>query len=223
MASAFSSAGKTPASGGDGVSIASLRSQLSRLGYVIPPTPPDNPSQRGRPISLTEDIHVLILSALTRGAAPQLAADFAMVSYESLRNWKKIGRAGNDQYLSLFYQNYKKARAHFVMTKLSQIDKIGQDKKEWAAHFTVLERLFPKQYGRNRAEVESLKAQVAVLEAENHRLRTAPPKFDEPTLAAMISGLHPDIQRTIIKAVQLQEWREANKMDPPPPKAKKKK
>jgi hypothetical protein len=180
------------------------------LKFVIPteyPLGTRDPSHPGRPLQLTPEAHKTVLSIIESGGTLAEAAEAIGVDRKQVYRWRDRGRAG-EPYFADFASNLQKATALFRGRARERIRQLGERTRSWTAYAWLLERRYPKEYGRNRVELEALKLQITKLEAEIHRLRTTPPKFDEPTLAAMVSGLHQDLRTKVLKAICEQERRD---------------
>lgn len=108
----------------------------------------------GRPIGrppgsdkLTREVAAKIISRMSRGYYLETAAYWAEVSPRTVYKWMAKGKKtpGVGKY-GKFYSAVKKALANCTGNFHDQIVRKG--KKEWTALAWVMERRFPKQYGR---------------------------------------------------------------------------
>jgi transposase-like protein len=176
-----------------------------------------DPLHPGRPLALTPNVHATILGVLQDGGSLAEAAAVAGVDRAQVYRWRKRGNAG-ETYFADFAANAIKAEAAFKAKARERIRKLADQTKSWVGHAWLLERRFPKEYGRNRAEVESYKIRLSAAEAEIIRLRTAPPKLDDASIVAILSAMHPDLRRKWLQTYREQQRRDEAGEGPPPPK-----
>jgi transposase len=93
-----------------------------------------------RPTKHTPEIIAKIIEAIKMGATYELAAGYAGVSYETLRQWMRDKPA--------FLEDMKRAEGTAAMVWLAKIERAASD-GNWQAAAWKLERRHPEMYGRN--------------------------------------------------------------------------
>jgi hypothetical protein len=130
----------------------------------------------GRPTVFTEEVREKILVAIRKGASYEIAANYAGVSRDIFRQWRKEGKEGNDPDFVAFLAAIKEAKGHTALVWLDRIDK-AMNEGLWTAAAWKLERLYPKTYGRmdkqpkketNTESVEKARNEVSKLKADKH-------------------------------------------------------
>jgi len=85
--------------------------------------------------------HILI------GLSQKDAALMAGISESVFYLWKSQAEAGDPEKLE-FLESLKKAEAQLKASSLMEITKQGKENKSWQAIAWILERKFPKEFGR---------------------------------------------------------------------------
>jgi transposase len=75
-----------------------------------------------RPTKRTPTTEEKIIDAIRQGMTYKLAAAYAGISYETLRNWLKQGEEGNENFAA-FFQAVQRAEAEGAMRNLEFINK----------------------------------------------------------------------------------------------------
>ena len=107
------------------------------------------PRRRGRRDLLTKATEVTILSALEDGCYMHDAAALAGIGERTLYGWMDRGEAEGRGKFWQFSQDVKKARATFK-SKMVRVVRLSSH-ENWQAAAWLLERMFPKDYGRKDA------------------------------------------------------------------------
>jgi hypothetical protein len=124
--------------------------------------------QRGRPLKLTPEVIEKIVEAIELGATFEHAANYAGVSYSTFARWRQWGeeaieRRKNpnikkgtkewnwEQPFIEFWEAIKGAEGQGVITNLKNITSAG--KESWQASAWILDRRYPKDYGRRQLDV----------------------------------------------------------------------
>lgn len=123
-------------------------------------------TQTGRPTKLTAARLKRIEEALRLGASYRLAANLAGVSESTFYRWLEASETAKPGTLmARFWVSVTKASAQGGLTNLKRIDAAGEEGDVRAAMW-ILERRFPKDYGK-RLEVRGIPtAEVAEMVAE---------------------------------------------------------
>jgi len=119
---------------------------------------------KGRPSKFTPEIAKIIIEALEEGATFEAAAGAAGITWRTLLGWRQKGEAaaaardehgvewwkpkGNDLQFLQFFQAIKTALDHSEALLLSRIVTAGKDPDHWQANAWILERRFPKKWGK---------------------------------------------------------------------------
>lgn len=117
-----------------------------------------------RPTKLTPEVEDAMVRAILVGASYKTACQYAGISYQTFLNWRKRagavkerqGKSRNapsdefDVRLIGFVDHIKEAEAVAAIKSLVKIN--GAAKKDWRAAAWMLERRFPNEYGRRRAQ-----------------------------------------------------------------------
>lgn len=102
-----------------------------------------------------DDTKEKLIYALKKGAPYQLACDYAGITYEIFRQWRKKARANDEKYVA-FFEDLKKAEGYTALKWLDVIDK-AMDAENWQAAAWKLERRYYKHYGNNPVVREEIK------------------------------------------------------------------
>lgn len=117
-----------------------------------------NKKAAGRPTSISKAKIKAICETIKLGATLEAAASSAGITRQTLYNWLERGEAEKDNPTgkdSLFLELFDEyARA--LGTAEEQLIKIIRDaaKTDWRAGAWILERRFPKNYGRQQVDVD---------------------------------------------------------------------
>ena len=95
----------------------------------------------------TPETTAKIMKAISLGATYELAAHYAGISYELLRQWMQ------DKAKVAFLEELKRAEGIAALVWLGMIDQAAKD-GNWQAAAWKLERRYPHMYGRNVTQVE---------------------------------------------------------------------
>ena len=129
------------------------------------------PEPEGRPTKFTPERCADIISAISRRAPYQLAAEANGISERTLFYWLEEGvrdlEANVDSEYAAFLQSIKRAEMQKVM---EHTDMIAAKPERWQADAWLLERRWPKHFGAN--------AQVNELNERLSRLETGEPKSE---------------------------------------------
>jgi hypothetical protein len=109
----------------------------------------------GRPSKFTEETRSKILAALRGGNYREVACRYAGVSYQTFRNWLKMGEdpSSPPEYQE-FLEAVEKAEADAEVADIALIRKAAQE-GSWTAAAWMRERKNPERWGRkDRAAVE---------------------------------------------------------------------
>lgn len=134
----------------------------------------------GRPLELTDDIQKKICEALEMGAYIESAAAYADVHKTSLYAWLKRGRKGETEQFVQFINAVDKAMEMGQLRHLRNIHKRGDT--DWKASAWVLERKFPKKWGRR---------EVFKIEDEE----TKDSSFNEESLNSVLADIIKDAEK----------------------------
>ena len=101
---------------------------------------------RGRPPKYNDPkVIEALCSVLSSGATLAAACRKARISYRAVRNWVIAGESGDEKYVH-FFQELKKAEADNEIELVKDV-RIAA-KTQWQAAAWLLERRYPKRYGR---------------------------------------------------------------------------
>lgn len=109
----------------------------------------------GRPSKFTEETRTKILTALRGGNYRNVAAEYAGISYATLRNWLLLAADPHSppEYVQ-FLADVEKAEADAEVADLALIRRAAQD-GNWSAAAWVRERKNPERWGKkDRTQVE---------------------------------------------------------------------
>ena len=109
--------------------------------------------KRGRPSSYNAQVHKAIVDALKNGGYKTHAAHAAGISRETLDVWIEAGRAGREPFVR-FAHECDMARAQDALRNQAIVSAAAVRKIEgdWKAAAWLLERKYPKLYGKRIAE-----------------------------------------------------------------------
>jgi hypothetical protein len=112
-----------------------------------------------RPTKLTPAVTEKVVRGLQMGLTYRLAAQYAGIHYDTLREWTKQGEADleseNHTAFSEFSDQVKLAEAEAAMNMQTVIQAAAL-KGDWKAAAWKLERRYPQEYGRNVTEIQGL-------------------------------------------------------------------
>lgn len=114
-----------------------------------------------RPSKLTPNIQARVVAVLENAGTRTLAAKAAGVDPVTLKRWTRWGDAGREPY-STFSEAVRMAEGKAEASMLACIVRAAPE--DWRAASWVLERRWPKAWGRRNLEAERTK-QAARLEA----------------------------------------------------------
>jgi hypothetical protein len=91
-----------------------------------------------------------IIAAIRSGAPQQLAAQYAGISAGTLVKWLKEGEeAAEDDPLHIFWVEVQKARGEKAKITLERIQEIAESVNSWQGLAWLLERSYPKEFGKS--------------------------------------------------------------------------
>jgi len=133
---------------------------------------------------LNKDIYNTIIKYISNGNYIKTACLAAGVSHASYCNWQQRaespGGNGDDIYVE-FFEDLKKAEAKSEADTVSRVHDAGEDKRNWPADMTRLERKNPERWGR-RIELEVGPSKVLIaLQEQAHQLTSKETKVIELT------------------------------------------
>lgn len=99
----------------------------------------------GPKTTCTQEVQDLIVSAISAGAIFEVAAAYAGVKKETLKDWLRKGRAGKAPYAA-FVGSLDEALAKSEVSALRMIQAAGL--YDWKAAAWYLERKWPERWGR---------------------------------------------------------------------------
>ena len=89
----------------------------------------------------------LLLQCISAGAPITHACKAAGIAYRTYRDWYNLGEKGDPRYVD-FYERAVKADGEFVTSCVALIHRAAN--KEWTAAAWLLERRYPKDFGRRQ-------------------------------------------------------------------------
>jgi len=127
-----------------------------------------NKKEAGRPSKLTPATKQKLLDAVALGSTYTKACYFAGITYATFRAWMIRGEAQKTGIYKDFFDEMKAAEGTAAVGFLANIVEAA-NKGDWKAAAWLLERRYPKEYGR-RSIVEINEAEIkeeynAILEA----------------------------------------------------------
>lgn len=107
----------------------------------------------GRASMLTPEVTDKFFEAIRKGARMNMAAAYAGVGYQTIRDWinRAKGTFKNDpegKYAE-FYDEFKRAKAERSLRWLSQLERAAQDHKNFKAVIWLLENCDRENFGKN--------------------------------------------------------------------------
>ena len=103
-----------------------------------------------RPSHFTKKVREKVIEALTVGATYKIAADYAGISYSTLRMWLREAENGNNKYKE-FERDVRQASASAAIGWLDVLESAST--VHWQAAAWKLERRFPNEYGKRDPEI----------------------------------------------------------------------
>lgn len=97
----------------------------------------------GRPNELTKKIQDCVCAWLRAGNTQRAAAAAAGISFDTLKRWRRLGKAGDDDYIDFFTQTELAAAS--CESDLVRIIREAAD-KDWKAAGWMLERRYSKDW-----------------------------------------------------------------------------
>lgn len=97
-----------------------------------------------------EDTVTRLEQAISAGATYRLAAGFAGITYQTLRNWIKKGEEAKTGRHKEFVERLRAAESRAAMGWLEMIDSAAS--QSWQAAAWKLERRYPGDYGRQQVD-----------------------------------------------------------------------
>jgi hypothetical protein len=118
----------------------------------------------------------LVLKALeTPYITMQMAADYAGVNRRTVQKWCQQGEEdsfnGIDSEKAAFFHSFKKAQVEPAMKAVAGI-KMAGDEGQWQALAWLLERLWPKMFGRNALELQRMEELDSKIDALTNTVAT---------------------------------------------------
>lgn len=114
-----------------------------------------------RPTKFNTKTKRRLYKALRIGASRKMAAQYAGISYELLRQWMRRGEQEARGEFVVFLAALKRAESEAVMSALQAIHEAAS--KKWQAAAWFLERKYPQDWGRNRViQHEAKEVEVVV-------------------------------------------------------------
>ena len=101
-----------------------------------------------RPTKFNTKTKRRLYKALRIGASRKMAAQYAGISYELLRQWMRRGEQEARGEFVVFLAALKRAESEACMKALEAIN--GAMETRWQAAAWMLERRYPEDWGRNR-------------------------------------------------------------------------
>lgn len=105
---------------------------------------------RPRKTEVDADTQAKLIAAIKLGATYELAAQYAGVTYRTLRNWITRAEAEEEGFIH-FLQALKEAEGRGAFALLTKINNAADD-GNWQAAAWILERRYPDMYGKQRVE-----------------------------------------------------------------------
>lgn len=102
----------------------------------------------GRPTQFTPEKRTAILEAVRLGLPEGRAAELCGLDPSTLAHWKARGREEDAGPYYDFLMDLKEADAHCERALLSVVRKAAESERHWTAAMTLLERKWPKRWGR---------------------------------------------------------------------------
>lgn len=125
-----------------------------------------DPEPMGRPTKFTPERCADIISAISRRAPYQLAAEANGISERTLYSWLDEGARDLDNNIESEYAEFLQAIKRAEMQKVMEhTDMIAAKPERWQADAWLLERRWHKHFGAN-AQVNELNHRLSKLEGE---------------------------------------------------------
>ena len=118
----------------------------------------DNP-QGGRPPLFTQDRASRVLEAVRRGLTYRQSASYAGISYSTLNRWRLEGKdLDDDSEICQFWKALQEANGEAAFCLLGHVNDAAEN-GDWRAAGWILERRFPRDYGRAAANEQDVEEQ----------------------------------------------------------------
>jgi transposase len=127
-----------------------------------PPNPDDGTRGPGRPTKLTQEAIDAAVILLLDGNYRADVAKAIGVSFKTFRHWMNNGRNHPEGIYGQFRKAVHSAEAQFKTRAVGSIVSAGND-DPWLL-LAILERKYPKQWGKYRGELGELKRRVREME-----------------------------------------------------------
>lgn len=102
----------------------------------------------GRPTKFSPELQEIICKKIADGATYAEAAEAAGINYFTFLRWRQAGEKQDSGRYCEFCEAIKTAEDQSKQTLLKRIVTAGKDPKFWQANAWILERRFPKEFGR---------------------------------------------------------------------------
>ena len=102
-----------------------------------------------RPSKFSPETARIICQGIESGLSYDQAATAAGITYSTFIKWKQKGESEEKGILFQFLQDIKKAEDCSKQVLLSRIKDAGKDPRYWQANAWILERRFPKEFGKS--------------------------------------------------------------------------
>ncbi|MFA5176937.1 MAG: hypothetical protein WC440_02150 [Candidatus Omnitrophota bacterium] len=113
---------------------------------------------KNRPLLMTDEVVEQICKLISLGNYECVVAQAVGISQQVLIEWKKRGKNSTHGVYRDFWLKYRKAKAEFITRATARIQKIAfdADSKSWQALAWMLERRYPKQYGKKELNFDDV-------------------------------------------------------------------
>lgn len=108
--------------------------------------------KKGRPDNFTPKTIEKLLEGISKGAPYTIACDYAGISYELFRQWRKKGEEGEPRFLD-FFVALKEAEGATALRWLKVIDD-AMENGQWQAAAWKLERRYFKYFSAQNAVIQ---------------------------------------------------------------------
>ncbi|MCG8455704.1 MAG: hypothetical protein MI919_05440 [Holophagales bacterium] len=105
------------------------------------------PEPKGRPSSLTPEVHDKLVAAIRAGNYARVAADFAGISESTFYRWLRKGQAEESGDFHELWIAVKKAESESEVRAVANVQRHMQD--DWRAAMAFLSRRYPDRWGRH--------------------------------------------------------------------------
>ena len=105
-------------------------------------------------LKLTAERQEKVCEALEHGANHKIASLYAGISYETFQEYCQKGAVEPGSIFEDFLLATQAAEGKFIMSRLTKIEKAGEDPKYWAANAWNLERRYPEDFGKAPREIK---------------------------------------------------------------------